>query len=276
MTACGASSASPPASRRTRRRSAASRSRSSGGTRGGTRRTRAGRRGQKPIPPGPNNPLGTRWMGLSAPGVGIHGTPNPALDRLLRLARLHPHVHLGCRVAVQHASTSGRRSSSSPRRCRRAEARGQVAGGRRSSRRCSALLVWKVVAERPDERGAAAFEEGQQTKPRRLRPRAARTATARSSSRRCAARSSWSTSGPRGASRARARRRASRRRPSATADRSRSSASTRRTSPATRGSSSSATASRYPNVRDPDRSVLGDYGGLPIPRTFVDRPRTGR
>jgi lipoprotein-anchoring transpeptidase ErfK/SrfK len=34
--------------------------------------------GQKPIPPGPNNPLGTRWMGLSAPGVGIHGTPNDA------------------------------------------------------------------------------------------------------------------------------------------------------------------------------------------------------
>jgi lipoprotein-anchoring transpeptidase ErfK/SrfK len=32
--------------------------------------------GQKPIPPGPNNPLGTRWMGLSAPGVGIHGTPS--------------------------------------------------------------------------------------------------------------------------------------------------------------------------------------------------------
>jgi lipoprotein-anchoring transpeptidase ErfK/SrfK len=32
--------------------------------------------GQQPIPPGPNNPLGTRWMGLSAPGVGIHGTPS--------------------------------------------------------------------------------------------------------------------------------------------------------------------------------------------------------
>ena len=32
--------------------------------------------GQKPIPPGPANPLGTRWMGLSAPGVGIHGTPD--------------------------------------------------------------------------------------------------------------------------------------------------------------------------------------------------------
>jgi hypothetical protein len=33
-------------------------------------------RGLKPVPPGPGNPLGTRWMGLSAPGVGIHGTPD--------------------------------------------------------------------------------------------------------------------------------------------------------------------------------------------------------
>jgi lipoprotein-anchoring transpeptidase ErfK/SrfK len=33
-------------------------------------------KGEKPIPPGPSNPLGTRWMGLSAPGVGIHGTNN--------------------------------------------------------------------------------------------------------------------------------------------------------------------------------------------------------
>lgn len=31
--------------------------------------------GEKPTPPGPGNPLGTRWLGLSAPGVGIHGTP---------------------------------------------------------------------------------------------------------------------------------------------------------------------------------------------------------
>ena len=35
-------------------------------------------KGAKPIPPGPGNPLGTRWMGLTAPGVGIHGTPDPA------------------------------------------------------------------------------------------------------------------------------------------------------------------------------------------------------
>jgi lipoprotein-anchoring transpeptidase ErfK/SrfK len=34
--------------------------------------------GEKPIPPGPSNPLGTRWMGISAPGVGIHGTNNDA------------------------------------------------------------------------------------------------------------------------------------------------------------------------------------------------------
>jgi lipoprotein-anchoring transpeptidase ErfK/SrfK len=35
-------------------------------------------KGKQPIPPGPGNPLGTRWMGLSAPGVGIHGTPDDA------------------------------------------------------------------------------------------------------------------------------------------------------------------------------------------------------
>jgi lipoprotein-anchoring transpeptidase ErfK/SrfK len=34
--------------------------------------------GEKPIPPGPGNPLGTRWMGISSPGVGIHGTPDAA------------------------------------------------------------------------------------------------------------------------------------------------------------------------------------------------------
>jgi lipoprotein-anchoring transpeptidase ErfK/SrfK len=34
--------------------------------------------GAAPIPPGPGNPLGTRWMGLSSPGVGIHGTPDAA------------------------------------------------------------------------------------------------------------------------------------------------------------------------------------------------------
>ena len=32
----------------------------------------------EPIPPGIDNPLGTRWIGTSAPGVGIHGTPDDA------------------------------------------------------------------------------------------------------------------------------------------------------------------------------------------------------
>jgi lipoprotein-anchoring transpeptidase ErfK/SrfK len=35
-------------------------------------------KGEKPTPPGPGNPLGTRWMGLDAAGVGIHGTPDAA------------------------------------------------------------------------------------------------------------------------------------------------------------------------------------------------------
>jgi lipoprotein-anchoring transpeptidase ErfK/SrfK len=33
--------------------------------------------GLGPVPPGVDNPLGTRWMGTSAPAIGIHGTPLP-------------------------------------------------------------------------------------------------------------------------------------------------------------------------------------------------------
>jgi hypothetical protein len=29
------------------------------------------------LPPGPNNPVGTAWIGLDRPGYGIHGTPKP-------------------------------------------------------------------------------------------------------------------------------------------------------------------------------------------------------
>jgi lipoprotein-anchoring transpeptidase ErfK/SrfK len=32
----------------------------------------------KPVPPGRSNPLGTRWLGLSKSGYGIHGTNAPA------------------------------------------------------------------------------------------------------------------------------------------------------------------------------------------------------
>ena len=31
--------------------------------------------GLEPVPPGVNNPLGTRWIGTSAPDIGFHATP---------------------------------------------------------------------------------------------------------------------------------------------------------------------------------------------------------
>jgi lipoprotein-anchoring transpeptidase ErfK/SrfK/peptidoglycan hydrolase-like protein with peptidoglycan-binding domain len=46
------------------------------------------------IPPGPGNPLGTRWMGLSAPEVGIHGTPDAAS---VGYSRSHGCIHMGVR-----------------------------------------------------------------------------------------------------------------------------------------------------------------------------------
>ena len=58
-------------------------------------------KGAKPIPPGPGNPLGTRWMGLSAPGVGHPRHARSGFARLFGLTRLHPHVHPLCRVAVR-------------------------------------------------------------------------------------------------------------------------------------------------------------------------------
>jgi L,D-transpeptidase ErfK/SrfK len=39
---------------------------------------RAGRILPAHVPPGPNNPLGRFWLGLSIPGVGIHGTNAPS------------------------------------------------------------------------------------------------------------------------------------------------------------------------------------------------------
>ncbi len=40
------------------------------------------------LPPGPNNPVGSVWLGLSLPGYGIHGTPRPE-----RIGRAESH---GC------------------------------------------------------------------------------------------------------------------------------------------------------------------------------------
>jgi lipoprotein-anchoring transpeptidase ErfK/SrfK len=71
-------------------------------------------RGLKPIPPGPGNPLGTRWMGLSAAGVGIHGTPDDAsigYSASHGCIRMHipdaewlfNHVHVGTPVVITDA-----------------------------------------------------------------------------------------------------------------------------------------------------------------------------
>ena len=49
--------------------------------------------GRKSIPPGPDNPLGSHWLGFSAKGYGIHGTNFPwAVGRLVThgCIRLYP------------------------------------------------------------------------------------------------------------------------------------------------------------------------------------------
>jgi lipoprotein-anchoring transpeptidase ErfK/SrfK len=73
--------------------------------------TSAWARGLKPIPPGPGNPLGTRWMGLDVSGVGIHGTNAPASIgyslshgcirmQVPEAEWLFQHVHLGTPVVI--------------------------------------------------------------------------------------------------------------------------------------------------------------------------------
>jgi lipoprotein-anchoring transpeptidase ErfK/SrfK len=46
----------------------------------------------KMIPPGPGNPVGTRWMGLSIKGYGIHGTNEP---RSIGKAASHGCIRMG-------------------------------------------------------------------------------------------------------------------------------------------------------------------------------------
>lgn len=72
--------------------------------------------GDKPkkhiLPPGPNNPVGVAWMGLSLPGYGIHGTPRPESvgcaesHGCFRLsnwnaARLFAMARIGTRVVIE-------------------------------------------------------------------------------------------------------------------------------------------------------------------------------
>ena len=48
--------------------------------------------GLEPIPPGASNPLGSRWIGTSAPNIGFHATPAATQRRARGLARLHAHA----------------------------------------------------------------------------------------------------------------------------------------------------------------------------------------
>jgi L,D-transpeptidase ErfK/SrfK len=67
--------------------------------------------GRKSIPPGPENPLGSHWLGLSIKGYGIHGTNFPwAVGRLVThgcirlypedIVRLYPLVPIGTLVNI--------------------------------------------------------------------------------------------------------------------------------------------------------------------------------
>ena len=64
------------------------------------------------FPPGPNNPVGTVWLGLSLPGYGMHGTPSPGTigraesHGCFRLAnwnaeKLYELVRSGMRVIIE-------------------------------------------------------------------------------------------------------------------------------------------------------------------------------
>jgi len=68
--------------------------------------------GLEAIPPGVNNPLGTRWIGTSAPLVGIHGTNEDwtigtaASHGCIRMhisdvEALYPHVTVGMPVEIK-------------------------------------------------------------------------------------------------------------------------------------------------------------------------------
>lgn len=69
-------------------------------------------KGLGPIPPGPGNPLGTRWIGTSAPAIGIHGTyadssiGTAASHGCLRMhipdvEELYEEVSLGMKVSIR-------------------------------------------------------------------------------------------------------------------------------------------------------------------------------
>ena len=134
----------PPA---TTRRSASTRSRTSRSTRTGTSRTPTGRAASpaRSIPPGPSNPLKSRWMGIYN-GAGIHGTDATYSLGSRRLARLRAHGDPRRRGALRarrrrharlHRLTRRRRSP-----CRRRQSAAITSGGTSSQPLASREAWW--------------------------------------------------------------------------------------------------------------------------------------
>ena len=76
--------------------------------------------GRNPIPPGPNNELGTRWIGIDKPHFGIHGTIKPqeigkaTSDGCVRLKNedieeLYSLVPLKTSVEIRHQTIHAKR-----------------------------------------------------------------------------------------------------------------------------------------------------------------------
>ncbi len=79
-----------------------------------------GKKGLTPIAPGPDNPVGARWLGLGLPNYGIHGTNNPASigkavsDGCIRMfnedvKELFEMVRIGTPVTIVHKKELGSR-----------------------------------------------------------------------------------------------------------------------------------------------------------------------
>ena len=68
--------------------------------------------GLEPVPPGVDNPLGTRWIGTSAPDIGFHATPQESTVgtaashgcmrmRRVDVERLYELVRVGTAVDIE-------------------------------------------------------------------------------------------------------------------------------------------------------------------------------
>ena len=103
--------------------------------------TRPGTPKGKIVGPGKCNPLGTRWLGLSAEGLRHSRHERAVLDRPQRFARLHPDAQSRRGRAFQDGS--GRRPGGTPRR-----AQCGTGAHLRNARRW-----WPAPVKRPDSEG---------------------------------------------------------------------------------------------------------------------------